>query len=326
MVQKIDISNELKRIQDAVYGEEVRLSIHDGIKKAADTTNIIIEEWTDVNDSMVSLKNSLEASESQRLTNEEARKTQETKRQQDTSKAIREVNAVKDTVEQKLNDGEFIGASGVWLGDSVPSNDYDVWVKPTDIEGVSGLFVRDNASWFEISSIKGEKGNIPKHEVLEKKIRFENSDGSWGAWIDLSTIKASDILTDENKTIQEALNILNEKTTNIASNGEIRLATNLSGFHGQATPNPRVKAVVDKIMKLGFLFGRLTLSPPINQGTTLFQLPAEYRPVYDQYFLVDTTTGNGARIQIKVNGEVAIHTSFTSATVLSLNGITYDMV
>lgn len=206
MVQKIDVSNELKKIQDAVYGEEVRSSIYDGIKKAADTTNLIIEEWTDVNDSMVSLKNSLEASESQRLTNEETRKTQETKRQQDTSKAIQEINKVRNTVEQKLNDGEFIGASGVWLGDSVPTADYDVWVKPTDIEGISGLFVRDNNSWFEISSIKGEKGSIPKHEVLEKKIRFENSDGSWGEWIDLSTITASDIKTESGLTIQESLN------------------------------------------------------------------------------------------------------------------------
>lgn len=30
------------------------------------------------------------------------------------------------------------------------------------------------------------KGGMPAHEVIGNQIRFQNPDGSWGAWIDLS--------------------------------------------------------------------------------------------------------------------------------------------
>jgi hypothetical protein len=40
--------------------------------------------------------------------------------------------------------------------------------------------------------LKGEKGDIPRHEIEDYKIRFENPDGTWGDWLDLTPIPGRD--------------------------------------------------------------------------------------------------------------------------------------
>jgi len=56
-------------------------------------------------------------------------------------------------------------------------------------DGKDGYTPIKGKDYFDGKNIKGDKGDTPKHQIVGYKIRFENSDGTWGQWIDLTPAK-----------------------------------------------------------------------------------------------------------------------------------------
>lgn len=64
---------------------------------------------------------------------------------------------------------------------------------------------KETNKWEDVITIKGDKGDMPTHEVDGTKIRFQNPDGSWGDWIELEVVTAENIPTSDGSNVQMKL-------------------------------------------------------------------------------------------------------------------------
>ena len=64
---------------------------------------------------------------------------------------------------------------------------------------------KNTKKWEDVITIKGDKGDIPTHEVDGTKIRFQNPDGSWGGWIELEVLTAENVPTSDGGNVQDKL-------------------------------------------------------------------------------------------------------------------------
>lgn len=103
-----------------------------------------------------------QANENARQALENARNVAETRREADTYEAINNINAVKESIETKLANGEFDGRT-VLYGSGTPSNDYgkngDIYVNISYVEPYPFyLFVKDENEWTPICKMRGIDG------------------------------------------------------------------------------------------------------------------------------------------------------------------------
>lgn len=129
-----NITKEMENIRDAQLGEEVRGSIISGLEKI----NLETENTTELVETKIV---ELDASETTRQSNESTRQTNEATRQVGFAQSIEDVNAIIADVEQRLANGEFIGAtpSHEWNGTNIRFKQGDgTWGPWTNLQGPKG--------------------------------------------------------------------------------------------------------------------------------------------------------------------------------------------
>ena len=65
---------------------------------------------------------------------------------------------------------------------------------------------KNTKKWEDVTTIKGDVGDMPAHEIDGTKIRFQNPDGSWGEWIELEVLTAENVPTDDGSNVRDKLN------------------------------------------------------------------------------------------------------------------------
>ena len=184
MANRINIKQELKRIASAIFGREVRGSIHDGIEKVADAMNEVGNEW-DKKIEDGDFQATIEVGEV--ATGLEGTKVEVTN-------SGTNHHAVLDfeIPEGKRGIDGVKGDSGVWSGEDEPpeEGDYDVWVNPEgsdDFEIKADSIVTDDGSTvqdkLDNSFSLGLDGN--------KNPQVQNSNGTILYYDDLNDLKYS---------------------------------------------------------------------------------------------------------------------------------------
>lgn len=182
MADRVNIDAELAEILRAIFGKDVRGSIHDGIKAIADGMNKVGNEWdTKVEDG--DFEATIDVGKVE---------TGEAGTNVEVSNSGTKHNAVLDF---KIPEGErgidgVKGDSGVWTGSEEPpvDGDYDVWVLPDgapdyEIEASSivtsdGGNVQDkidSAAYVESGIVKDTLGN--QYGLIES-----GKSGVWKYW------------------------------------------------------------------------------------------------------------------------------------------------
>tara|TARA_R110002124_G_scaffold283669_1_gene459932 strand:+ start:872 stop:1510 length:639 start_codon:yes stop_codon:yes gene_type:complete len=151
-----------------------------------------------------------------------------------------ELKVVEDYKGSDGSDG-YDGRDGVDGRDGLDGRDGTIGLDGTKgLDGREGVDGRDGVDG--VDGVEGERGPMPRHQIKDDKICFEESEGVWGPWISFNTINqistGSAVARQETKWVEYAAGFSATPTlTQTISTGQVYTYTYSNGTLYRLVPS-----------------------------------------------------------------------------------------